>query len=181
MTIKNDLSQRIDTAYSKFNERADLNAWAYTDWDGARAQIAAASGKVSSVAGQLVGVKDLFNVDGMPTKAGTNAKLLSLGKDESPLVTRLKEGGAIILGKTNMHEVALGATGENVHTGDVKNPYDPLRQSGGSSSGSAVAVATGQCDFALGSDTGGSVRIPAAFCGVVGFKPSYGVLSLEGM
>jgi aspartyl-tRNA(Asn)/glutamyl-tRNA(Gln) amidotransferase subunit A len=174
------VADNLTKAQSAFEEHRDLNAWAYTDWDGARAQIAVASEKVSPVAGQLVGVKDLFNVDGMPTKAGTNAKLPALGKGESPLVTSLKEGGAIILGKTNMHEVALGATGENVHTGDVKNPYDPLRQAGGSSSGSAVAVATGQCDFALGSDTGGSVRIPAAFCGVVGFKPTYGVLSLEG-
>jgi aspartyl-tRNA(Asn)/glutamyl-tRNA(Gln) amidotransferase subunit A len=180
MTIQDNFSQRIDQAQKSYKKHSDLNAWAYTDWDGARRQISGASQKQSPVAGQLVGVKDLFNVDGMPTKAGTNAKLPSLGKGESPLVTHLKEGGAIIVGKTNMHEIALGATGENMHTGDVKNLHDPLRQSGGSSSGSAVAVATGQCDFALGSDTGGSVRIPAAFCGVVGFKPTFGVLSLEG-
>jgi aspartyl-tRNA(Asn)/glutamyl-tRNA(Gln) amidotransferase subunit A len=180
MTIQDDFSQRVDQAQEAFTKHSDLNAWAFTDWQGAKEQIPAASRKQSTVAGQLVGVKDLFNVDGMPTKAGTKAKLPALGQGESPLVTRLKDGGAIIVGKTNMHEVALGATGENIHTGDVKNPHDPLRQSGGSSSGSAVAVATGQCDFALGSDTGGSVRIPAAFCGVVGFKPTFGVLSLEG-
>jgi aspartyl-tRNA(Asn)/glutamyl-tRNA(Gln) amidotransferase subunit A len=180
MTIQDDLSQRMNQAQKAFDKHSDLNAWAYTDWQGARKQIVTVSKKQSPVAGQLVGIKDLFNVDGMPTKAGTNAKLPALGHGESPVVTRLKEGGAIIIGKTNMHEVALGATGENMHTGDVKNPHDPLRQSGGSSSGSAVAVATGQCDFALGSDTGGSVRIPAAFCGVVGFKPTFGVLSLEG-
>jgi aspartyl-tRNA(Asn)/glutamyl-tRNA(Gln) amidotransferase subunit A len=140
MSTHDDLSQRIDQARNAFDQHIDLNAWAHTDWSGAQAQIAAASQKQSPVAGLLVGVKDLFNVDGMPTKAGTNAKLPSLGKGESPLVTRLKEGGAIIVGKTNMHEVALGATGENIHTGDVKNPHNPLRQSGGSSSGSAVAT-----------------------------------------
>jgi aspartyl-tRNA(Asn)/glutamyl-tRNA(Gln) amidotransferase subunit A len=180
MATSDELLVNVSQAQAAYEQHLDLNAWAHTDWGGAQGQIAAASQKQSPVAGLLVGVKDLFNVDGMPTKAGTNAKLPTLGKGESPLVTRLKEGGAIIVGKTNMHEVALGATGENGHTGDVKNPHDPLRQAGGSSSGSAVAVATGQCDFALGSDTGGSVRIPAAFCGVVGFKPTFGVLSLEG-
>jgi aspartyl-tRNA(Asn)/glutamyl-tRNA(Gln) amidotransferase subunit A len=180
MATVDELLVNVSQARAAYEQHLDLNAWAHTDWGGAQAQIAAASQKQSPVAGLLVGVKDLFNVDGMPTKAGTKAKLPTLGKGESPLVTRLKEGGAIIVGKTNMHEVALGATGENVHTGDVKNPHDPLRQAGGSSSGSAVAVATGQCDCALGIDTGGSVRIPAAFCGVVGFKPTFGVLSLEG-
>jgi aspartyl-tRNA(Asn)/glutamyl-tRNA(Gln) amidotransferase subunit A len=174
------LQQRIAAAKLAAQTHQDLNAWAYLDWAGASAAVDSAATADSPVTGLLVGVKDLFNVEGMPTHAGTKAALPALGTGESPLVADLKRGGAIILGKTNMHEIALGATGENLHTGDVKNPIDPARQSGGSSSGSAVAVATGQCDVALGSDTGGSVRIPAAFCGIVGFKPSYGVLSLEG-
>jgi aspartyl-tRNA(Asn)/glutamyl-tRNA(Gln) amidotransferase subunit A len=175
-----DIRERIAVAVKEAQANLVLNAWAYTDWDGAKAQAEQTQSIESPVAGMLVGVKDLFNVDGMPTRAGTKAALHSLDPAQSPLVSKLKSGGAVILGKTNMHEVALGATGENEHTGDVKNSIDSARQSGGSSSGSAVAVATNQCDFALGSDTGGSVRIPAAFCGVVGFKPSFGVLSLEG-
>ena len=116
-----------------------------------------------------VTVKDLFHTDGFSTHAGTRAPLPVLG--QSGAVARLKAAGAIVIAKTNMHEVALGLTGENEWTGDVRNPHDPERQSGGSSSGSAVAVATGIGLASLGSDTGGSIRVPAANCGVVGFKP----------
>jgi Asp-tRNA(Asn)/Glu-tRNA(Gln) amidotransferase A subunit family amidase len=104
----------------------------------------------------------------------------SLGALEAVAVARLRAAGALIFAKTNMHEIALGATGENAWTGDVKNPYDPARQAGGSSSGAGVAVATGIGVAGLGSDTGGSVRIPAAFSGVVGFKPSFGAIPLAG-
>ena len=99
---------------------------------------------------------------------------------EAVAVTRLRDAGALPFAKTNLHEIALGATGENPHTGDVKNPFDPSRQAGGSSSGAAVATAVGIGFAGLGSDTGGSVRIPAAFCGVVGFKPTYGAIPLGG-
>jgi aspartyl-tRNA(Asn)/glutamyl-tRNA(Gln) amidotransferase subunit A len=181
MSINETAKVRIAGAKRAHEKHRDLNAWAHIDWPNADRQAEAlTSVSTSAVAGLTFGVKDLFNVAGMPSKAGTQAALPAFGEGESPLVTRLIAAGAIVLGKTNMHEIALGATGENPHTGDVKNPFDFARQSGGSSSGSGVAVATQQCDFALGSDTGGSVRIPAAFCGIVGFKPSFGVLSLEG-
>jgi aspartyl-tRNA(Asn)/glutamyl-tRNA(Gln) amidotransferase subunit A len=181
MSINETSKLRIDAAKKNFEKHIDLNAWGYVDWANADRQAEALQlASNSSVTGLTFGVKDLFNVTGMPSKAGTLAALPSFGQGESPLVTQLIASGAIVLGKTNMHEIALGATGENQHTGDVKNPFDPARQAGGSSSGSGVAVATQQCDFALGSDTGGSVRIPAAFCGIVGFKPSFGVLSLAG-
>jgi aspartyl-tRNA(Asn)/glutamyl-tRNA(Gln) amidotransferase subunit A len=181
MSINETAKARIEGAKKAHGKHRELNAWAHIDWPNADRQAEAlTSVSTSVVAGLTFGVKDLFNVAGMPSKAGTQAALPSFGQGESPLVTRLMASGAIVLGKTNMHEIALGATGENPHTGDVKNPFDAARQSGGSSSGSGVAVATQQCDFALGSDTGGSVRIPAAFCGIVGFKPSFGVLSLEG-
>ncbi len=160
--------------FARVEQFKDLNAWAYVE----KSPVSESARGV--FAGKLVGVKDLFTVKGMPLKAGTKAPLPAFAVEESPLVTALRSAGALIVGKTNMHEIALGATGENMHTGDVKNPYDSARQSGGSSSGSAVAVATKQCDFALGSDTGGSVRIPAAFCGVVGFKPSFNAWSLAG-
>ena len=86
---------------------------------------------------------------------------------------QIKQAGAIILGKTNTHEIALGVTGNNPHYGTARNPWDTARIPGGSSSGSAIAVATGMALGALGTDTGGSIRIPASLCGVVGFKPTY--------
>ncbi len=165
---------------------ASLNALAWVDWE----QAAAAADRLDAAAsrgvpcgplhGIPVSIKDLFNVEGMPTRGGTRAPLHELGSAEASLVTRLREAGALIFAKTNLHEIALGATGENRWTGDVCNPFDPSRQAGGSSSGAAVAVARGIGLGAVGSDTGGSIRIPAAFCGVVGFKPTYGAIALDG-
>src|SRR5439155_8038882 len=95
-------------------------------------------------------------------------------------VQRLEAAGYANVGKTNLHEFAYGTTSENPHFGSVPNPIAPGRIAGGSSGGSAAALAAGLADTALGSDTGGSIRIPAACCGVVGFKPTFGVVSLEG-
>lgn len=166
---------------------ADLNAIAYVDWgralDEARAldrQAKADPGACGPLHALPISIKDLFAVGGMPTRGGTRAALPDLGQPEATLVQRLRAAGALIFAKTNLHELALGATGENVWTGDVKNPHDPARQAGGSSSGAAVAVASGIGVAAVGSDTGGSVRIPAAFCGVTGFKPSYESIPLAG-
>jgi aspartyl-tRNA(Asn)/glutamyl-tRNA(Gln) amidotransferase subunit A len=123
-------------------------------------------------------VKDLFDVRGFSTRAGTRAELAVLGS--STAVSRLQGAGAIVIAKTNMHEIALGLTGENEWTGDVQNPHDNERQSGGSSSGSAVAVAVGAGLSSLGTDTGGSIRVPAALCGITGFKPTHGLVPLDG-
>lgn len=123
-------------------------------------------------------VKDLFQVTGFATRAGTRAQLPALGT--STAVARLQHAGAIIVAKANMHEIALGLTGENACTGDVRNPHDPERQSGGSSSGSAVAVAAGMGLASLGTDTGGSLRVPASLCGITAFKPTHGLLPLDG-
>jgi len=170
-------------------QHADLNALAWVDWKRAARLAEEAQAAVRSLGagafaarplqGVFISVKDLFNLDGAPTHAGTRAVLPDLGR-QAAVVDRLEEAGAIVFAKTNMHEIALGATGENPWTGDVKNPYDPARQAGGSSSGSGVAVACGIGVASIGSDTGGSVRIPAAFCGVVGFKPTYGAIPLDG-
>ncbi len=97
------------------------------------------------------------------------------------MIQKLKDAGAVIMGKTNTHEIALGVTTNNPHFGATRNPWDTNRSPGGSSGGSAVAVATGMSLAALGTDTGGSIRIPAAFCGVVGLKPTYGRVSLRGV
>ncbi len=171
-------------------EQADrfrhLNVLAFLDVDCALAEARARDEEARQgrwrgpLHGLPLTVKDLFNVRGMPTRAGTSAPLPPIIPDEAPAVTRLREAGAIILAKTHMHEIALGLTGENPWTGDVRNPHDPARQAGGSSSGSAVAVAVGIGFASLGSDTAGSIRVPAAYCGVVGFKPSYGRISLDG-
>ena len=176
----------IESAQRQAARAADLNPIAYVDWPAALDEArrldaqARAGWRRGPLHGIPVSIKDLFAVRGMPTQAGTRAQLPALGRDEATLVSRLREAGALVFAKTNMHEIALGATGENRWTGDVKNPFDPARQSGGSSSGAAVAVATGIGVAGIGSDTGGSVRIPAAFCGITGFKPSYGAIPLDG-
>lgn len=175
----------VRAAIAANETHAELNAIAYLDAERAlqRASVLDRGLADNRWAGPLHGIpltiKDLFNVDGMPTRAGTKAPLPHLG-GESPAVTRLRQAGAIILGKANMHEVALGLTGESLFTGDVKNPYDPDRQAGGSSSGSAAAVAAGIGYASLGTDTGGSIRVPAALCGVAGFKPTHGLVPLDG-
>lgn len=176
----------LDIARERAEASRTLNALAWVDWDAARRDADALDAQrrtgepLGALHGIPVSIKDLIQVQGMPTRAGTRAALPDLGSGDAVLVRRLREAGALIFAKTNLHEVALGATGENRWTGDVCNPFDPARQAGGSSSGAAVAVASGVGLGAVGSDTGGSIRIPAAFCGVTGFKPSYGAIPLGG-
>lgn len=176
----------VEQALERIEQCRDLNAIAYLDAERALAEARdlEREAREGQIRGPLHGipitVKDLFNVRGMPTRAGTRAPLPPIAPEEAVAVAKLRAAGAIILAKTNMQEIALGLNGENPWTGDVKNPHDPARQAGGSSSGSAAAVAAGIGYGSLGSDTAGSIRLPAAFCGIVGFKPSYGVVSLEG-
>jgi aspartyl-tRNA(Asn)/glutamyl-tRNA(Gln) amidotransferase subunit A len=173
----------VETALQNAAIQAELNAFAYlaTEEALANARQADLTPSQGVLHGIPVSVKDLFKVNQMPTKAGTNSALPDLGTaTQARAVQHLVDAGAIIIGKTNMHEIALGITGENTWTGDVKNPIDPTRQAGGSSSGSAAAVGASIGLASLGSDTGGSVRIPASFCGIVGFKPSFGLIPLEG-
>lgn len=131
--------------------------------------------------GPVVAVKDLVDVRGtVTTGGGTILRPIPAAKD-APVIHRMREFGCVVVGKANLHEWAYGVTSENPHYGPVRNPHDPSRIAGGSSGGSAVAVAAGMCDWAVGSDTGGSIRVPAAFCGVVGFKPTIGTIDTEGM
>ncbi len=128
-----------------------------------------------------IAVKDLFDVEGILTTAGSKFFADNTAGQNAFVVDKLKQVGALINGKTNTHEIALGITGDNPHYGTARNPWDTTRIPGGSSSGSAIAVATGMALGALGTDTGGSIRIPASLCGIVGFKPTRGRVSTRGV
>ena len=128
-----------------------------------------------------VAVKDLYDTSGIRTTAGSKFFADNIPQVDAFVVQKIRNAGAQIIGKTNTHEIALGVTNNNPHFGACRNPWDITRTPGGSSGGSAVAVATGMAMAALGTDTGGSIRIPASLCGVVGLKPSYGRVSLRGI
>lgn len=134
----------------------------------------------SALAGTSFGVKDNIDVAGMRTGAGLR-RFGHTAEHDAPVVARLRAAGLHCLGKLNMHAMALGASNHNADLGHCFNPWRSGHTPGGSSGGSAAAVAAGFCSIALGSDTMGSVRIPAAYCGVVGFKPSHETLGLEGV
>ncbi|HKF78812.1 MAG TPA: amidase [Candidatus Dormibacteraeota bacterium] len=157
----------VAEARERIRERADLNAFiSLTEEDGD---------------GPVVAVKDLVDVRGTITTAGGVPAPAAPAERDAPVARRMREFGCVVVGKTNLHEWAFGVTSQNPHYGGVRNPRALDRLPGGSSGGSAAAVAAGLCDWAVGSDTGGSIRIPAAFCGVVGFKPTVGTVDVEGV
>ncbi len=147
-----------------------------------RAEDAIAHGRpLGPLHGIPLAVKDLFFTAGLPTTAGTRVLKDFVAQEDATVIHRLKEAGAILLGKLNLHELAYGITNDNPHFGAVRNPWNLDRISGGSSGGSAAAVAASLCLGSLGTDSGGSIRIPAACCGVVGLKPTYGRVSRSGV
>ena len=131
--------------------------------------------------GKRLAVKDLFDTAGLTTTYGSVIYADHVPEGSAEAVTRLEAAGYANVGKTNLHEFAYGITSVNPHFGTVPNPRYPGRMAGGSSGGSAAAIAAGLAEYALGTDSGGSIRIPAACCGIVGFKPSYGLVSLDGV
>jgi aspartyl-tRNA(Asn)/glutamyl-tRNA(Gln) amidotransferase subunit A len=141
--------------------------------DAADARTARAA-RLGPLDGTIVSIKDLFDVAGEPTRAGSKilAEEAPPATADAPVVQRLRQAGAVIVAKTNMTEFAFSGIGANPHFGTPGNPHDRRRVPGGSSAGAPVAVADGMCEISIGTDTGGSIRIPAALCGVVGFKPS---------
>ena len=138
-------------------------------------------GPIGRLDGIPVAIKDNFDVAGYPTRAGLPTRAGHVARDDAHAVARLRAAGAVLLGKTNLDEGALGAATRNPHFGTTRNPFDLNRVAGGSSGGSAAAVAAGMAPVAIGSDTLGSVRIPASYCGVFALKPTHGEISARGL
>jgi aspartyl-tRNA(Asn)/glutamyl-tRNA(Gln) amidotransferase subunit A len=165
---------------------AALRAFITVMSDGARADAARAQKEIAAgtyrgaLHGVPVSIKDLVDVAGTPTTSASNVPPRRPAHD-APVIGMLRRAGAVIVGKTNLHEFAFGTTGDETAFGTTRNPYDPLRSAGGSSSGAAVALVEGMCYGSLGTDTGGSIRIPSAACGVTGLKPSFGEISTDGV
>jgi len=163
-----------------------LNAFLTVTAELARRQARAAERELrrgrakSPLHGIPISLKDNFYTRGIRTTAGSKILAGFIPTEDSEVAKQLARAGAILLGKTNMHEFAYGITSENPHYGPVHNPWALERISGGSSGGSAAAIATGMCFASVGTDTGGSVRVPASLCGIVGMKPTYGLVSVEG-
>ena len=173
--------QRID------EHNAELNAFITVDADYSLAQAReadrwlAAGDQHHPLTGIPVALKDTIPTAGLRTTAGSRVLHDWVPDADPPVVKRLRSCGAVVIGKTNLHEFAYGGTSENEHFGPVRNPWDPRRVAGGSSGGSAAAVAAGLAAAAVGTDAAGSVRIPACQCGTVGFKPTYGRVPTAGL
>jgi aspartyl-tRNA(Asn)/glutamyl-tRNA(Gln) amidotransferase subunit A len=181
-------SVEVTRAYLERIERLNPRLNAYITVTGELAQAQARQVDAELAAGTYrgplhgvpIGIKDLFDVEGVPTTFGSKILKDSVAQRDATVVARLKQAGAVILGKHNLHEFAFGITSENPHFGAVRNPWNTDRIPGGSSGGTASAVAAGLCAAGIGSDTGASIRAPASFCGVVGLKPTYGRVSRRG-
>jgi len=181
-------NELLEATFERIEETDhQLNSFVRLMVDSARAEAAAAT--VRAEAGQRRGpldgipiaVKDLYDTAGVITAGGTGAYSERVPAQDATAVRLLREAGAVLVGKTNTHELALGGTTNNAHYGPTRNPWDLERVPGGSSGGSGSAVAAGQALGALGSDTGGSIRIPAAFCSITGHKPTYGLVGRGGV
>jgi len=164
-----------------------INAFITVMHDSALAEARAAEAEINAghwrgpLHGIPIGLKDLIDTAGVKTTCGSALFADRIPTEDAYIVQRLKHAGAVLIGKQNMQEFAYGGTSTSSYFGPVHNPWDTDRIAGGSSGGSAAAVATGMCFAAIGTDTGGSVREPAAFCGIVGLKPTYGRVSVRGV
>ena len=164
-----------------------FNCYITVDEEGALKEAADVQAKIDNgtftgpLAGVPVAIKDNICTEGLLTTCASKILYNFVPTFSSEAVINLKNAGAVIIGKTNMDEFAMGSTTETSHFGPTKNPRNPEHVPGGSSGGSASAVAADECFFALGSDTGGAIRQPASYCGVVGMKPTYGRVSRYGL
>jgi 1-carboxybiuret hydrolase len=173
----------VDDAFARIEEKnPTLNAFTAVTVERARARAraidAARDKSALPLAGVPFAVKNLFDIEGLPTVAGSKInRARPKAERDSPLIERLEAAGAVLVGALNMGEYAYDFTGENIHDGPSRNPHDTSRMTGGSSGGSGGAVAGGLVPLALGSDTNGSIRVPSSLCGVFGLKPTYGRLT----
>ena len=164
-----------------------INAYITVLADQALAQARQADGELARghdrgpLHGVPISLKDIIDFEGVPTTAASNVRSGHVAAGDSAVVTRLREAGAVFLGKANLHEFAFGTTNEDSAFGLVRHPLDPNRSPGGSSGGSAAGVMDGMAYASIGTDTGGSVRIPSAVCGLVGLKPTFGEIPLDGV
>ncbi|NOX88251.1 MAG: Asp-tRNA(Asn)/Glu-tRNA(Gln) amidotransferase subunit GatA [Calditrichaeota bacterium] len=184
---KLSVKQRVERALKTIEDHKDLNAFTQVFAEEAleKAKILddrlAAGKETGALAGVIMAIKDNINIKDHKTTCASKILESFISPFDATVIEKLKAADVIFIGKTNMDEFAMGSSSENSIFGAVKNPHDPERVAGGSSGGSAVAVAIGACDAALGSETGGSIRQPASFTGLVGVKPTYGRVSRYGL
>jgi aspartyl-tRNA(Asn)/glutamyl-tRNA(Gln) amidotransferase subunit A len=164
-----------------------INAFIHVCADDARTRASAADREIAAgrhrgpLHGVPLSLKDLLDLEGVPTTAASKVRQGHIAAADARVVAALRSAGAVFVGKTNLHEFAMGTTNEDSAYGPVHHPLDPTRSPGGSSGGSAASILAGMAYASIGSDTGGSIRIPAAACGLVGLKPAYGDLPLDGV
>ena len=179
--VTDECLRRIET------ENPRLNAFILVMADEARRQALEADKTLAAgrdrgpLHGVPISIKDLLDIRGVPTTAASRVREGHVADRDAPAITHLRQAGAVFIGKTNLHEFAFGTTSEDSAFGPARNPHDPTRSPGGSSGGSAASVAAGMALASIGTDTGGSIRIPAAACGTVGLKPSFGEVSIDGV